>query len=136
MARISLIHEKLDEKFTVETLLCSMSPLKNCLISTYEELLCFSTRIHFKNCWDTPSATSTFEISNIHQNSSYLSYLQSKNTSRTPASPTYKQCTKNVATSLFKFRRMDETPPIGVTMHINSQAASWSNLHVCCSAWV
>ena len=56
------------------------------------------------------------------------SNFQSQNTSRTPAPPTYTQCSKHVASSLFKFRRMDETPPIVVTIYINSQTASWSNL--------
>ena len=132
MARISLIDEKLYQKNNGRNIILFdvyFRPfVEDCLISIYYGLLWSSPRIHLKKCWDKRNATLTIEISNIHQNSLYLLYFQSRNTSRTPRL----QHIHNVP--FFKFRRMDETPPIGVTMHINSHAASCSNLG--CSACV
>ena len=55
-SRVVIARNLISEK-TVETLFCLMPALKNCLISTY--WLCFSTRDHNKNWWDTASATLT-----------------------------------------------------------------------------
>ena len=58
MAWISLIDEKLDLQFNGRNIiLFDVYFGKLLLISTY--LLCFSTRVHEKKCWDMPSATLT-----------------------------------------------------------------------------